>query len=78
MIEAKGPGFADQMKYPYFDTGIVPSWEDQARTHVAAAGGREVAWFFAEPEAAERARKLFENDDELHKIKVFYVPAEAP
>ena len=76
MIEAKGPGFAQQMNYPYFDKSIVPGWEEQARTHVAAAGGRDVAWFFAEPEAADRARKLFENDDELHKIKVFYVPAE--
>jgi hypothetical protein len=76
MIEAKGPGYAQQMNYPYFDKSIVPGWEDQARTQVAAAGGRDVAWFFAEPEAADRARKLFENDDELHKIKVFYVPAE--
>ena len=78
MIEAKGPGFAQQMKYPYFDASIVPGWEEQARTHVDAAGGREVAWYFAEPEAAEKARKLFENDPKLRKIKVIYEPAEAP
>jgi hypothetical protein len=78
MIEAKGPGFAEQMPYAYFDRGIVPGWEEQARTHVDAAGGREVAWYFAEPEAAEKARKLFENDPKLRKIKVIYEPAEAP
>ncbi|MGA8170010.1 MAG: hypothetical protein WB816_04130 [Methylocystis sp.] len=78
MIEAKGPGFADQMKYAYFDRGIVAGWEDQARTHVAAAGGREVEWFFAEPEAAEAARQKFDNDQQLKRIKIFYVPAEAP
>jgi hypothetical protein len=76
MIEAKGPGFAQQMKYPYFDMGILPDWEKQARTQVAASAWRDVNWFFAEPEAAEKARKLFENDKKLQKIKVFYVPAE--
>ena len=44
MIEAKGPGFADQMKYAYFDGGIVAGWEKQARTQVDAAGERGVAW----------------------------------
>ncbi len=37
-----------------------------------------VAWYFAEPEAAERARKLFESDPRLRKIKVIYEPAEVP
>jgi len=78
MIEAKGPGFADQMKYAYFDGGIVAGWEKQARTQVDAAGERGVAWYFAEPEAAERARKLFESDPRLRKIKVIYEPAEVP
>ncbi len=78
MIEAKGPGFAQQMKYPYFDKSIVPGWEDQARTQVKAAGTRNVAWFFAEPEAAEKAREIFGDDDQLQKIEIFYVPAEAP
>jgi len=78
MIEAKGPGFAQQMNYPYFDTSIVPGWEEQARTQVSAAGSRDVAWYFAEPEAAEKARQRFRNDERLQKIKIFYVPAEAP
>ena len=63
---------------PYFDGGIVVGWEKQARTHVDAAGERDVAWYFAEPEAAERARKLFGSDPRLRKIKVIYEPAEAP
>ncbi len=78
MIEAKGPGFAQQMNYPYFDKSIVPGWEDQARTQVKAAGARNVAWFFAEPEAAAKAREIFGDDDQLQKIEIFYVPAEAP
>jgi hypothetical protein len=44
MIEAKGPGYAQQTKYPYFDTSIVPDWEEQARTQVDTAGWRGVAW----------------------------------
>jgi hypothetical protein len=78
MIEAKGPGFAQQLNYPYFDKSIVPGWEDQARTQVTAAGTRNVAWFFAEPEAAAKAREIFGDDDQLQKIEIFYVPAEAP
>ena len=78
MIEAKGPGFAQQMKYPYFERNILPGWEEQARTHVDAAGGRDIAWYFAEPEAAEKARQVFGNDEQLQKIEIFYVPAEAP
>jgi hypothetical protein len=78
MIEVKGFGFAQQMKYPYFDTSVVPGWEDQARTQVFAAGSRDVAWYFAEPEAAEKARQIFGNDPKLGNIKIFYVPAEAP
>jgi hypothetical protein len=77
MIEAKGPGFADQMKYAYFDKGIVPDWKDQARTQVSAAGSRNVAWYFAEPEAAEKAREKFRDDPRLRRIKVIYEPAEA-
>ncbi len=78
MIEAKGPGFAQQMKYAYFDTSIVPGWEEQARTQLSASGWRDVIWYFAEPEAAERARQKFWNDPKLRKIKIFFEPPEAP
>jgi hypothetical protein len=78
MIEAKGPGFAHQLKYAYGDFSLVPGWVTQARSQVDAAGSRDIAWFFAEPEAAERAKKAFGNDDQLRKIEVFYVPAEQP
>jgi hypothetical protein len=78
MIEAKGPGFAEQLAYPYSDDKLVPGWVKQATSHVAAAGSRDVAWYFAEPEAAEKARAVFADDQRLQKIKIFYVPAEAP
>jgi len=76
MIEVKGPGFASQMRYDHFELGIVPDWEKQASAQVAASRSRGVNWFFAEPDAAERAKELFENDAKLRKIKVFHVPAE--
>ena len=63
---------------PISTGGIVAGWEKQARTQVDAAGERGVAWYFAEPEPAERARKLFESDPRLRKIKVIYEPAEVP
>ena len=66
------------MKSAYLDESIRPGLGEQARTQVAAAGERDVAWFFAEPEAAEKARKLFESDERFQKIKIFVCPAEAP
>ena len=79
MIEAKGLGYAEMLRDPYLGDDVLPGrWLKQARSQVAAAGARDVEWFFAEPEAAAKARKLFGTKEELRKIKIFVIPAEAP
>jgi hypothetical protein len=77
MIEAKGPGYAQLLQYSYFYNDILPArWEKQATRQVNASGWRDVDWFFAEPEAEERAKEIFGRDeDRFGKIKVFYEPA---
>ena len=75
--EAKGLGFRNRWIIPISQEHR-PRLEDQARTQVKAAGTRNAAWFFAEPEAAEKAREIFGDDDQLQKIEIFYLPAEAP
>ena len=79
MIEAKGLGYAEMLQDRYLGEDVIPGrWLKQARTQIAAAGARDVQWFFAEPEAATKARKLFGAEEELQKIKIFVIPAEAP
>ncbi|MGA8170798.1 MAG: hypothetical protein WB816_08210 [Methylocystis sp.] len=79
MIEAKGPGYAGLMKSDFLADKIRDEeWLPQAGRQVAAAGSRMIEWYFAEPEAADKAREWFRGEAALRKIKVFYVPAEAP
>jgi hypothetical protein len=79
MIEAKGPGYAGLMQSDFLAEKIWrEDWEPQAERQIAAAGSRDVEWFFAEPEAAKRAEKWFGADERFKKIKVIVVPAEMP
>ncbi|MEW6436925.1 MAG: hypothetical protein AB1508_07120 [Pseudomonadota bacterium] len=77
MIEAKGPGFARLLRYAFFSKEILPRrWRNQADRQVSAAGERQIEWFFAEPEAAEKAEEIFrDGSDRFKKIKVRYEPA---
>ena len=43
---------------------------------VSAAGSRNVEWFFAEPEAARQAKRIFDGSDELKKIHIRIVAPE--
>jgi hypothetical protein len=79
MIEAKGPGYAGLMKSNFLADKIRD--EDglpQAGRQVDAAGTRDVEWYFAEPEAANKAKEWFGGDERFQKIKIVLVPAEAP
>jgi hypothetical protein len=79
MIEAKGPGYAGLMKSDFLANKIRDEeWLPQAGSQVAAAGSREIEWYFAEPEAAEKASRWFTDDKRFQKIKIVIVPAEAP
>ena len=79
MIEAKGLGYTEMLQDRYLGEDVIPGrWLKQARSQVAAAGARDVEWFFAEPEAARKAGELFGDDQTLQRIKIFVIPAEAP
>jgi hypothetical protein len=79
MIEAKGLGYAEMLQDRYLGEDVIPGrWLKQARSQVAAAGARDVEWFFAEPEAARKAGELFGDDQTLQRNKIFVIPAEAP
>jgi hypothetical protein len=62
MVEAKGPGYAKLLTYKWGKDSLTKEWLDQSARQLAAAGSRRVRWYFAEPAAAEFARKLFAND----------------
>jgi len=36
-------------------------WLDQSAAQIATAGGRPIRWYFAEPDTAAFARRLFES-----------------
>lgn len=80
LIEVKGPGFDKMLSERYFAERkkFPDEWTGDAMRQVRSAGSRDIEWYFAEPEAAEVARRTFEQDDRLSKIRVFYVPVESP
>ncbi len=79
MIEAKGPGYAGLVKSGFLAEKIWnEDWSLQADRQLAAAGSRDIEWFFAEPEAAEKAREWFGGDRKYQKIKILLVPPEGP
>lgn len=76
MIEAKGPGYAKLLRYKYFYEKVLPArWTNQATRQILASGGRNLDWFCAESEGANRARELFHDTPSLKRINVLHVPA---
>ena len=75
LIEAKGPGFARNLRYERFRYSYTKRFRNQAATQVQAAGARLLRWYFAEPETAKFARDLFAGDRDLQKIQIFHVEA---
>ena len=79
MIEAKGPGFARLLQYSYFAKEVLPAlWGKQASRQVAAAGPRDLEWYFAEPEAAEKAAEIFGNNELLQKVRIYVIAPKVP
>jgi hypothetical protein len=78
MIEAKGPRYADKLGNYIVGQSIRTEWIDQATKQVQASGGRAIEWYFAEHEAADTARNIFNEKRDLRRIFVFTVPAEVP
>jgi len=78
MIEAKGPGFGRMLDYKFFQRRLTDRWTHQASRQISASGERPLQWFFADARAADFARRLFRNTDNLSRIIVTHVPAEMP
>jgi hypothetical protein len=72
MIEAKGYGFASLLQSSYLEKRLTSRWLGQAMRQVAASGGREIEWYFAEESAANYAKSLFSGMDKLRRIRVIY------
>jgi hypothetical protein len=54
---------------------IIGKLKNQALRQIAAAGSRAIRWYFAENQAADFVRKLFEDDRDIgHRIDVEYRP----
>jgi hypothetical protein len=61
MVEAKGPGYAGLLSFGQGKDNVTKEWLAQSGRQIAAAGGRPTRWYFAEPEAAAHARKIFKT-----------------
>ncbi|HEY3798190.1 MAG TPA: hypothetical protein VGL58_07535 [Caulobacteraceae bacterium] len=79
MVDAKGPTYdaalLDRSEKYFADAGVVGDMLEQAESQVAAAGHREVRWYFADAGAAAFASKLFADTDRgRDRIEIFVVP----
>jgi hypothetical protein len=72
MIEAKD-GYAGVLSFHQGEDSIRKEWLDESARQIAAANGRPIRWYFAEPEAAEFAKELFKGDGR-EKIELVVLP----
>jgi hypothetical protein len=59
MVEMKGPGYAGLLSFDQGKQSLTKEWLAQSGRQIAAAAGRPIRWYFAEPEAAAYAREIF-------------------
>ncbi len=75
LFEIKGERYAELLKSPPIAKSITDDFLNQSDLQIAASQGRPIVWVFAEPEAAEFARDLFDKADRgRERITVAYVP----
>jgi hypothetical protein len=72
MIDAKGNRYAYLFRYAAPAESIEAEFLDQGNRQLQAAGARQIEWYFAEREAADFARVLFEKEG--LPITVIYEP----
>src|SRR5438105_14836364 len=60
MIEAKGE-YAGVLSFEKGEENLKAEWLEQSGRQIAAAGGRRIRWYFAEPETAAFAKKIFKE-----------------
>jgi len=73
MIEAKGH-YEGVRQSKFMSDNIDADWIEQATRQVRASGGRQIEWYFHEQAAADHAREVFDEFDELKKIKIIVAP----
>jgi hypothetical protein len=74
VFEIKGETYSHLLSMS-FGKNIEDDMLEQSASQLAASGGRPVVWVFAEAEAAEKVRKLFDTKDEGREtITVLYIP----
>ena len=73
MIEAKGH-YEGVRQNRFISDNIDADWIEQATRQVRASGGRQIEWYFHEQAAADHAREVFDEFDELKKIKIIVAP----
>jgi hypothetical protein len=75
LFEIKGERYAELLKSPPIRRSITDEFLSQSGRQIAASEGRPIVWIFAEKEAAQFARALFDKADEGREhITVGYVP----
>jgi hypothetical protein len=74
MVEAKGPGYANLLTYKWGRDSLAEDWLEQSDRQLAALGSRRLRWYFAEPEAAEFAQKLFAEAGGRERIEIIVLP----
>ena len=75
VVEAKGVNYAGKLTGKtgkFMKDRFIEDIAKQAMRQVEAARSREIEWHFAEKEAADAAREIFEHIRGLEKIKVVY------
>jgi hypothetical protein len=72
MIDAKGTGYADLLRYAGPQQGIDAWFLNEATRQTQAAGSRPVEWYFAEQLTADHVRALFTLN--RIPISVIYIP----
>jgi hypothetical protein len=70
LLEAKGPGYAENVNRGWFDN----EWLSAARRQVAVADGAPITWHCAEEKVANYIRDLFAQYENLARIKVVFTP----
>ncbi|MEJ0093589.1 MAG: hypothetical protein WDN46_09155 [Methylocella sp.] len=73
MIEAKGH-YAEMMRSEWGQDILADRWAKQAEDQIVASGRRRIEWYFHEQAAADLARRVFQREANLKRIKVRYRP----
>jgi hypothetical protein len=80
MVEAKG-GYSGVLEFQQGRDSVSADWLHQSAAQLAAAGGRPIRWYFAEPETKAFAEKLFRSAGggrDRIETKVLTWPGSAP